>query len=101
MRRITRRDGPVDSDLVGIIFDSYLDRRTCLQFAVTAAGIKHDAIFNNNSDDESENSWDPIWIVKTSWEDAGWIAEMSIPFNQLRYRKMNEQTWGLQVIRFL
>ncbi len=101
VHRVTRRDAPIDSDLVGIILDSYFDRRTCVQFAVTAAGIKHDVAFMDDNDKEGESNWDPIWDVKTSIDEAGWIAEMSIPFNQLRYKKTREQIWGLQVVRLL
>lgn len=101
VHRVTRRDGSFNSDLVGIIFDSYYDRLTCFQFAVTAAGIKHDAVFFNDSDKEGDSNWDPIWNVKTSLDEAGWVAEMSIPFSQLRYKKAREQLWGLQVVRFL
>jgi hypothetical protein len=34
-------------------------------------------------------------------DDSGWIAELKIPFSQLRFGKEDEQTWGLQVGRRL
>src|SRR5207245_2549316 len=48
----------------------------------------------------SDDSWDPVWEVKTAIDSLGWTAEMRIPFSQLRYPSTtSEQTWGLQIWR--
>ena len=41
----------------------------------------------------------PNWWVKTSINEEGWIAEMKIPFSQLRFEKNSGDTWGLEVAR--
>jgi hypothetical protein len=47
-----------------------------------------------------DDSWDPVWEVKTTIDSLGWTAEMRIPFSQLRYpTTTEEQTWGLQIWR--
>jgi len=97
-KRLSRRDED-DGDWVGIVFDSYEDKLTGFMFGVTAAGAKMDAIFSNdNSDDDS---WEPIWDVKTSSDSEGWYAEMKIPLSQLRFTKKNSYEWGLEVARFI
>ena len=99
VQRLTQRDN-VDGDLVAVQFDSYFDKRTAFSFFVNAAGIKQDFIISNDGENE-DNTWDPIWSVKTSRDDKGWYAEIKIPLTQLRFEANSEQTWGLQVARML
>ncbi|HIC89882.1 MAG TPA: hydrolase, partial [Anaerolineae bacterium] len=98
--RVTRRDEAEQSDLVGVLIDSYFDHRTAFEFSVNAAGVKMDVL---HSDDgmNKDPSWDPVWFVATTIDDSGWTAEMRIPFSQLRFGKNNKHTWGLQVYRQL
>ncbi|MBN1952682.1 MAG: carbohydrate binding family 9 domain-containing protein, partial [Bacteroidales bacterium] len=97
--RLTRRDNP-DGDLVGIIFDSFHDLRTGFLFGITSSGVKYDQMFTNDGDSE-DSSWDPNWWVKTSINDEGWVAEMKIPFSQVRFEKNSGDIWGLEVARAL
>ncbi|HET6555929.1 MAG TPA: DUF5916 domain-containing protein [Prolixibacteraceae bacterium] len=99
VQRLSQRD-QADGDLVAIEFDSYFDKRTAFAFLVNVAGIKQDFIISNDGENE-DNSWDPIWHVKTSRDDKGWYAEMRIPLTQLRFEGNSEQTWGVQVGRGL
>lgn len=99
VQRLTRRD-ELDGDFVAVEFDSFFDKRTAFSFFVNAAGIKYDFMISNDGANE-DNSWDPIWLVKTSRDQSGWYAEMKIPLTQLRFEGNGEQTWGLQVGRML
>ena len=96
VRRMSRRDG-LDGDYAEINIDSYHDLRTGYAFSVNASGVKGDAVITN--DGNWDFSWDPIWYVKTSSDDLGWIAEMRIPLTQLRFGRQDEYIWGLQVNR--
>lgn len=98
VRRVTRRDS-FDGDWVAIAFDSYMDKRTAFSFGVSAAGVKNDMIVAN--DDQADDSWDPVWYVKTAITGEGWNAEMKIPLSQIRFARKSEHSWGLQVTRFL
>jgi len=99
VNRLSRRDN-VDGDLVAIILDSYHDLRTGFCFGVSSSGVKFDQMFTN--DGENENStWDPNWWVKTSINGEGWVAEMRIPFSQVRFEKNSGDIWGLDVARIL
>jgi hypothetical protein len=99
VNRLTRRD-EADGDLVGIIFDSFHDLRTGFLFGVSSAGVKYDQMFSNDGQN-SDASWDPNWWVKTSINKEGWVAEMKIPFSQVRFDKNSGEVWGLDVARIL
>lgn len=99
VNRLTRRDN-VDGDLAGIILDSFHDLRTGFLFGVSSSGVKYDHIFTNDGQNE-EDSWDPNWWVKTSLNSEGWVAEMKIPFSQVRFEKNSGEVWGLEVARVL
>jgi hypothetical protein len=95
--RLSRRDG-FAGDWVGVIFDSYFDKRSAFNFIVTAAGVKGDEFLSNNGFN-SDAGWNPIWDTKTQINEQGWAAEMRIPLSQLRFGNTQEQVWGLQVVR--
>jgi hypothetical protein len=95
--QLTRRDQGSHSDLLGVVIDSYFDRRTAFQFAVNPVGVKHDVY---HFDDTSEDAgWDAVWDVETSIQADGWSAEFRIPYSQLRFRDGASQTWGINFIR--
>ncbi len=99
VRRMSRRDD-LEGDYLGISIDSYFDNLTAFTFYVSAAGVKKDEVVSNDGDKE-DDTWDPIWYVKTAVDDKGWTAEIKIPFTQLRFGKKENQIWGLQVTRNL
>ncbi len=96
--RLTRRDG-WEGDLVGIHFDSYFDKLTTFAFMASAAGVKNDGFMSNDDSDSFDDTWDPIWELKTKVHSEGWNAEMKIPLSQLRFGEKEKQVWGLQVGR--
>ena len=99
VNRLTRRD-EADGDLVGIILDSFHDLRTGFLFGVSSAGVKYDQMFTGDGQNQ-DSSWDPNWWVKTSVNKEGWIAEMKIPFSQVRFDKNSGDVWGLDIARIL
>lgn len=95
--QLTRRDQDSHSDQLGVVIDSYFDRRTAFHFAVNPVGVKHDIY---RFDDTSEDSgWDAVWDVATATTPDGWTAEFRIPYSQLRFREADEQTWGINFMR--
>jgi hypothetical protein len=96
--RLTRRDEN-QGDLVVVHFDSYFDKRTAFAFAVSAAGVRNDGFIRNDDMNDFDETWDPIWLVRTQIHTEGWNAEMMIPLSQLRFNDQSKQTWGLQVGR--
>lgn len=97
VRRMSRRDG-FDGDWVEVNIDSYFDKRTAFSFTSSVSGVKGDEYVSNNGDNW-DSSWDPIWDLKTSIDEKGWVAEMKIPLSQLRFADKEEHTWGIQITR--
>ena len=99
VNRLSRRDQQ-DGDLVGIIIDSFHDLRTRFLFGVSSTGVKYDQMMINDGQN-NDPTWDPNWWVKTSINSDGWIAEMKIPFSQVRFEKNSGDVWGFDVGRVL
>ncbi|HEX5168017.1 MAG TPA: DUF5916 domain-containing protein [Cyclobacteriaceae bacterium] len=96
-KRMSRRDG-FDGDYVELDIDSYYDKRTAFSFTSSVSGVKSDGYVFNNGDNVDYN-WDPIWYLRTSIDEEGWIAEIKIPLSQLRFANRKDHTWGLQITR--
>jgi hypothetical protein len=60
--------------------------------------VKTDA---GQASSSADPSWDPIWEAATSIDSLGWIAEIRIPFAQLRFPRDVAQTWGMQIWRYV
>lgn len=99
-KRLGRRDSFVPSDEFAVILDSYHDHRTSFHFHVNPAGVKRDWVAGDDQGG-GDDSWDPVWDVATSVDSAGWVAEIAIPFSQLRFSQASEQVWGVQFIRHI
>jgi hypothetical protein len=98
-RRLMNRDGDRDADRITIYLDSMHDRLTGALFGVSASNVQEDSIISNDTFQDS--SWDAVWQSSVSIDDEGWSAEMRIPLSQLRFTAAEEQTWGVNVDRFI
>lgn len=96
---LVRRDDDFNSDYFEIVIDGYHDHLSRAFFQVNPTGSKSDFIGTGNSC--CDNGWDPVWEAVTSVTDEGWTAEIRIPLSQLRFPNETEQTWGLQIRRFI
>ena len=81
-----------------IILDTFHDERNGYMFATNAHGAKWDAQTINEGLEVNEN-WDALWDVKARITEAGWYAEIAIPFRTLRFSSADEQTWGINFQR--
>ena len=85
-------------DQFAVGFDTFHDGLNNFQFQVSAAGGLRDG---NTMNERPNFNWDGVYDAKTSRFEHGWIAEMVIPFKTLRYRPGLEQTWRIQLRRFI
>jgi hypothetical protein len=99
IRDILGRRDARSGDNAGIAIDSYHDKRTAFEFSMTAAGQKMD--LKHLGDYIFDYNWDAVWDGSTTVTDSGWIAEMKLPFSQLRYAKQDEHVWGLHFFRVI
>jgi hypothetical protein len=94
-----RRDSQVDSDWLYFAVDPYDDKRTGYMFGVNPAGSIFDEVLSNDVNEDT--SWDGVWEWKAAITDNGWVVEMKIPFNQIRFPKKDEYIWGVNFIRII
>ncbi|MCW0482205.1 DUF5916 domain-containing protein [Gaoshiqia sediminis] len=99
IRPILSRRDEFSGDIAGIAIDSYADKRTAFEFNVSAAGQKLDLMHLGSY--EWDFNWDAVWDGKSSVQDSMWVAEMRIPFSQLRFAKADEQVWGMHIWRWI
>ena len=93
------RDSAYNDDFVGVVIDSYNDERRAFEFFSNPLGAQMD-LTNDDINQQEDDSWDAIWNSAGKITESGYIVEMEIPLNQLRFQKMaGKQVWGLDVIR--
>ena len=106
--RATRadRDNISGDDHVIIYLDTFLDRRRAFFFGVNPLGVQQDGVrtegaasagrtFGGSIDTSPDFHFESAGRVT----DAGWTAEVRIPFRSLRYPVAPEMTWGLNIER--
>ncbi|MCP3139298.1 DUF5916 domain-containing protein [Pyxidicoccus xibeiensis] len=98
---MTRRDESGVAERLILSFDTWLDRRTAYSFAVTAAGQRVDWYHPVDEEFERDSSFNPVWQARTRLTGEGWVAELRIPFSQLRFNAAEEQVWGLNINRYV
>ena len=95
--QVTRRDQMSYSDALGVVVDSYFDRRTAFHFAVNPEGVQYDIY--RYDDTAMDFGWDAVWEVATRRDPDGWSAEFRIPYSQLRFGEGGARTWGINFVR--
>lgn len=94
-----RRDATqiTQNDNIGIIIDTFHDRRNGYMFFVNPLGGMRDIQVTNEGN--SNQDWNPVYDVHASRFEGGWMVEMRIPFKSIRYRPGANQVWGINVRR--
>jgi hypothetical protein len=98
------RDTADNDDLVGIIIDTYNDGRRAFEFYANPLGVQmdltNDDTANRQNTFEFDYSWDAIWDSAGRINADGYVVEMRIPLNQLRFPAVDgKQTWGVDLSR--
>ena len=95
--RLARRDENTSSDRFQVFIDPYHDKRSGFFFGISAAGTLYDGtLFNDEWDD---NTWDGVWEGKVTRDELGWVAELRIPYSQLRFVRQSQYVWGINFRR--
>ena len=85
-----------DDDRIAIVLSPYNDRRSGYKFETNANGVKHEAIYQNVS--QNLSVWDTIWDVASTTNSDGWITEIAIPLKSISFDPEND-TWGINFSR--
>lgn len=97
VHELVTRDNIGNADFIGVVFDSFLDRRNGNGFYVTAAGVQFDAKYSPDGGEDS--NWNAVWESAVKIDGQGWTAEMKIPYSALRFSDKSIQNWGLNFVR--
>ena len=94
-----RRDSAIlsQNEGVGILLDTFYDRRNGNFFTISPIGGRADGQVSNERGYNPD--WNPVWTLDTGRFDGGWSFEAAFPFKSMRYRPGRSQVWGLQLRR--
>src|SRR6266498_2370876 len=94
---LARRDTFVQSDFISINLDPQLDRLSGNAFTITPMNVQLDTVLYN--DIGEDDSWDGVWDSAVKIVPDGWVAEVRVPFSQLRFPEKPVHVWGLNITR--
>jgi hypothetical protein len=97
--RRTRREGFMGDDAVGIVLDTFHDKRRAYIFLVNPLGIQLDGITAEGQDDDY--SFDTLWRSEGALTPFGYVVWMAVPFKSLRFPAGADQTWGVALGRII
>ena len=96
---LTDRDGAFRDDFVGVMLDTFDDRRRNYEFFVNPLGVQMDLIREEATGNE-DDSWDGLWTSAGRITAEGYDVEIRIPFSTLRFRGgEGPKRWGVIAFR--
>lgn len=94
-----RRDTKLETDDgVQVMLSPLQDKRTAFLFAVNPNGAMTDAEVVSFEHDNMD--WDAVWDARAAITGDGWVAELFIPWQSLRYRATGT-SWDVNVLRVI
>src|SRR6185503_13420721 len=94
---LVRRDSFVPSDFFSINIDPQLDRLSGNAFTISPSNVQVDTVLYNDIGEDI--TWDGVWSSATKTVPDGWIAEVRVPFSQLRFPEKPVHVWGINITR--
>ncbi len=89
--------GSENDDVLRVLLDPFLDKRTAYFFSVNPRGARSEGL---TSGGEASLNWDGIWDAASRIDDNGWSAELRIPFKTISFNP-ELTSWGINVERFI
>ncbi len=94
-----RRDTGMDTDdAVQVLLSPLQDKRTAFWFAVNPNGAMTDGEVTSFEHDNVD--WDAVWDSRARITPDGWVAELQIPWQTLRYRDASP-SWDVNILRVI
>ncbi|MGI8844127.1 MAG: carbohydrate binding family 9 domain-containing protein [Gemmatimonadaceae bacterium] len=110
---LAERDRITAGDYLELLLGTFNDGRQAMVFAVSPLGVQADGIlvetgataggFTGATVARERPDLSPDFVFASAGRitDYGYEVEVRIPFKSLRYQPAAEQTWGLNVVRYL
>jgi hypothetical protein len=96
--KLARRDTILSCDWFHINLSPQHDGLSGAEFWVNPSNVQLDGILYNDISDDF--TWDAVWSSAAKIvPGVGWIAEVRIPYSQLRFSNAEHQTWGVNFTR--
>ena len=83
-------------DRIEVVLDPFNNMRTGYKFQLNPNGVRRDGLFDRATNVNED--WDGIWHAEAVVDEAGWTAEIAIPFKTLNFDP-NNPNWGFTVAR--
>jgi hypothetical protein len=102
---LSKRDEQnVNADRFWVTLNPFNDGKNIFKFIVTAANVQSDvkispANENKGYGEPGDAAWDAVWKSSVSIVDSGWVVEMEIPYDAIRFPKKEIQKWGINFWR--
>ncbi len=88
-----------NSDAFAFVLDTFNDRRNGFGFLFNPKGAIKDMQINNDGAGVNRH-WEGVVYPKARIFDGGWVVEVAVPFNTLRFeQKGGVQDWGINFMR--
>ncbi|MFN2516690.1 MAG: DUF5916 domain-containing protein [Pyrinomonadaceae bacterium] len=94
---IPKRDDIWNDDYVGILFDTFNDKRKAYEFDFNPLGIQADGIWTDGQGEDF--SLDVVFESKGLITNDGYTIEVAIPFKSIRYIGGKDTLWGVHFWR--
>jgi hypothetical protein len=94
---LSKRESFGNDDFVGVILDTFRDRRRAYLFIVNPYGVQLDGVSTDGEDDDY--SYDTIWESEGRLTAFGFVVRIAIPFKSLRFSPARDQEWGIALAR--
>jgi hypothetical protein len=96
---VAKRDNIFDDDVVGLILDTFNDKRRSYELFFNPLGIQQDGFLTEGANDDF--SVDIVMESKGMITTDGFTVEVAIPFKSLRYEAGKGKLWGVHILRFV
>ncbi len=94
---IPKRDDIFNDDYVGILFDTFNDKRKAYEFDFNPLGVQADGIWTDGQGEDF--SLDVVLESKGMVTTDGFTVEAAIPFKSIRYVAGKDTLWGVHFWR--
>jgi len=86
------------TDYISFDILPYNDGLNMYEFKVSPAGLQNDCKYSAIGVDVT---WDAVWESAAQISDDRWTVEMKLPYSALRFPKVENQVWGINMWRNL